>query len=143
MTRLRHFGIVVNDMDKALKFYRDLLGLRIQRDMLEQGVFIDTILGLKDVQVRTVKMAVANGDTLLELLEYASHKGKKRKNYEIFDLGASHVAFTVQNLEKEYQRLQDQGVSFICRPQISVDGKAKVAFCYDPDGVPVELVQEL
>lgn len=142
MKNVRHFGIVTHDMEKSLHFYRDLLGLQIKRDMQEEGEFIGTILGLRNVKVHTVKMISENGDTLIELLEYASHKGKKRENYEIFDLGASHVAFTVSNLEEEYARLQNEGVAFISSPQISPGGR-KVAFCLDPDGVPVELVEEL
>lgn len=143
MKAVRHFGIVTNDMEKALHFYRDLLGLQIKRDMQEEGEFIDTILGLQNVKVHTVKMISQNGDTLVELLEYASHKGKKRENYEIFDLGASHVAFTVENADEVYKKLKDRGVAFTCEPQVSPDGKAKVTFCFDPDGVPVELVEEL
>ena len=143
MKAVRHFGIVVQDMEKSLHFYRDLLGLRIKRDMQEEGEFIDTILGLQKVKVHTVKMVSDNGDTLVELLEYASHKGEKRENYEIFDLGASHVAFTVENIDQEYRRLRREGISFTCEPQVSPDGKAKVTFCFDPDGVPVELVEEL
>ena len=143
MKTVRHFGIVVSNLEKSLHFYEDLLGLSAKRDMVEEGEFIDAILGLKNVKVRTVKMKAENGDTLVELLEYASHQGKKRENYEIFDLGASHVAFTVENVEKEYRKLQEQGVVFTCEPQVSPDGKAKVTFCVDPDGVPIELVQEL
>ena len=143
MKTVRHFGIVVSNLEKSLHFYEGLLGLSATRDMVEEGEFIDAILGLKNVKVRTVKMKAENGDTLVELLEYASHQGKKRENYEIFDLGASHVAFTVENVEKEYRKLQEQGVVFTCEPQVSPDGKAKVTFCVDPDGVPIELVQEL
>lgn len=143
MKNVRHFGIVTHDMEKSLHFYWDLLGLQIKRDMQEEGEFIGTILGLRNVKVHTVKMISENGDTLIELLEYASHKGKKRENYEIFDLGASHVAFTVENVDHEYKKLKEQGISFTCEPQVSPDGKAKVTFCFDPDGVPIELVQEL
>ena len=143
MKAIRHFGIVVSDLEKSLHFYRDLLGLKIKRDMLEEGEFIDTILGLQDVRVHTVKMISQSGDTLVELLEYASHEGEKREHYEIFDIGASHVAFTVEDIDQEYQKLQQEGISFTCEPQVSPDGKAKVTFCFDPDGVPVELVQQL
>jgi len=41
------------------------------------------------------------------------------------------------------KKLKEKGVKFNCSPQISPDGKAKVAFCEDPDGVPIELVEEL
>lgn len=143
MKAVRHFGIVTNDMGKALHFYRDLLDLQIKRDMQEEGEFIDTILGLQNVKVHTVKMLSQSGDTLVELLEYASHKGKKRENYEIFDVGASHIAFTVENVDEVCKKLEEQGVVFTCEPQVSPDGKAKVTFCFDPDGVPVELVEEL
>ena len=143
MKNIRHFGIVVSDMEKSLHFYRDLLGLEVKRDMQEGGRFIDTILGLQNVKVRTIKMSAENGNTLIELLQYESHRGKKRENYEIFDLGASHAAFTVENIDEEYKKLKEQGIAFAAEPQISPDGKAKVTFCFDPDGVPIELVQEL
>ncbi len=143
MKAVRHFGVVVTDLEKSLHFYRDLLGLTIKRDMLEHGEFIDAISGMRNIKVRTVKMAADNGDTLVELLCYASHPRKARKNNELPNIGASHVAFTVENVDEEYKKLQEAGVRFNCPPQISVDGKAKVTFCYDPDGVPVELVQEL
>ncbi len=143
MKAIRHFGIVVSNLEKSLYFYRDLLGLQIKRDMLEEGKFIDTILGLRDARVHTVKMISDTGDALVELLEYTSHKGKGREDYKIFDLGASHVAFTVENVEEVYKNLKEAGVRFNCLPQISPDKKAKVTFCFDPDGVPVELVQQL
>jgi len=142
MKKIRHFGIVVSDIEKSLHFYRDILGLQTKRDMLEEGDFIDAILGLKGVKVRTVKM-VADDGNLIELLWYQSHKGKKIENKEIFDIGASHPSFTVENLDYEYKRLKENGVKFNCPPQISPKGKVKVVFCYDPDGVPVELVEEI
>lgn len=142
MKNIRHFGIVASDIEKSLHFYKNLLGFQIKIDALEQGDFIDTILGLKNAKVRTIKMLAPDGN-LIELLSYQSHKGRKKKNKEIFDIGASHIAFTVENLDYEYKKLKKQGVKFNCPPQISPDGKAKVAFCYDPDDVPVELVEEL
>lgn len=143
MKNIRHFGIVVADMENSLKFYRDLLGLKIKIDALEEGPFIDAISGIKDIKVRTVKMTADEGNTLVELLCYESHKRERRENNEIPNIGASHPAFTVENLDYEYKRLREKGVKFNCLPQISPDGKAKVAFCQDPDGVLIELVEQL
>lgn len=142
MKAIRHFGIVVSDIKKSLYFYKDLLGLKVKKDTLEKGEFIDNILGLKNVKVRTIKMS-ANDSNLIELLWYKSHSKKRKKGNTICDIGASHPAFTVKNLDYEYKKLKKQGVKFICPPQISPDSKAKVTFCYDPDNVPVELVEEL
>jgi len=142
MKAIRHFGIVVSDIEKSLHFYKDILGLKIKKDMIEEGKFIDTILGIKNVKVRTTKMAADDGN-LIELLWYKSHPRKRRKNNDICKIGTSHIAFTVENLDYEYKRLKEKGIKFNCSPQISPDRKAKVAFCHDPDGAPVELVEEL
>ena len=142
MKTIRHFGIVVSDIKTSLHFYRDLLGLKIKIDMLEEGKFIDTILGIKNVKVRTIKLAADDG-CLLELLWYKSHPRKRRKNNNACDIGASHPAFTVENLDYEYKRLKEKGIKFNCSPQISLDKKAKVTFCKDPDGVLIELVEKL
>ena len=68
---VRHFGIVVSNLEKSLKFYRDLLGLKILTNMNESGEFIDNILSLNNIQVKTVKMESMGGGTLIELLEYS------------------------------------------------------------------------
>lgn len=142
MKAIRHIGIVVNNVDLALRFYRDILGLKIQKDMIEQGEFIDSILGLKDVKVRTIKMSADDGN-LVELLYYFSHPKQGRGPEEICTIGVSHPAFTMNNLEEEYLRLKKQGIEFHCYPKISPDGNAKVTFCRDFEGNLVELVEEI
>ena len=136
----RHIGIVVTNMEKSLHFYRDLLGLKIVRSMDELGEYIDNMLSLKEVKVKTVKMSANNGVTLIELLEFKSHPKEKQRR-EIYEIGASHVAFTVNTLNETYEFLLKSGVKFNAPPQISPDGYAKVTFCQDPDGTPVELVE--
>jgi|SRR3989344_5789200 len=141
MKAIRHFGIVVSDAEKAIHFYGDLLGLKMQRDMVEEGVFVDGLLGLKNVKVRTMKMAADDGN-LIELLHYLSPEHvRKLKEKEMPDIGASHAAFTVENLDSLYEMLAAEGVKFNAPPALSVDGRAKVAYSYDPDGTPIELVQ--
>ena len=54
-------------MENSLKFYRDLLGLKIIRDMDEHGNYIDNMLSLDNVQVRTIKKSADIGNTLIEL----------------------------------------------------------------------------
>ena len=100
----RHIGIAVTNMEKSLYFYRDLLGLEIVREMDESGEYIDNMLSINNVNVKTVKMSVNNGITLIELLEFKSHP-KENQQREIYDIGASHVAFTVENLNEMYEYL--------------------------------------
>jgi catechol 2,3-dioxygenase-like lactoylglutathione lyase family enzyme len=139
---LRHTGIVVGDLEAALHFYGELLGFKVTKRMDESGAYIDNMLGLQGVQVTTVKMAAPDGN-LIEILYYQSHPRKARDQREICEIGVSHVALTVDDLELEYRRLSDAGVQFYAPPQLSPDDYAKVTFCRDPDGNPVELVQVL
>lgn len=142
MKAVRHVGVVVSDIDRALGFYRDMLGLKVVRQMEESGEYIDSILGLKDVRVTTVKLGAGSG-TLIELLCYGQPVRKLAKQKDIREIGVSHVALTVDNLDAEYSRLSKAGVRFNSPPQMSPDGCAKVAFCKGPDNAFIELVQVL
>lgn len=138
---IRHTGIVVSDLDKSLHFYRDLLGFEIVKNKLESGNYIDHVLSLKNASVRTIKMKAPDGN-LIELLYFKSHP-KKPKNFDITSLGCSHIAFTVDNVEKEYKRLLGEGIKFNSSPKTSPDGYAKVVFCRGPEGAWIELVEVL
>ena len=127
-------------MEQSLHFYRDLLGLTIIREMDESGQYLDNMLSLKDAKVKTVKLSAESGITLVELIEFKSHRSENQSR-KIYDKGASHIAFTVNNLDECYEILRKDGVKFNAPPQLSPDGYAKVTFCYDPDRTPVELVE--
>lgn len=142
MKAVRHVGITVKDLKKALKFYNHLLGLKLVKKMDESGAFISRISGLRNIKVTTVKLA-ADDNSLVELLLYYSHPAKKLGKSKIYDVGISHFAFTVEDVDKTYKRLLRAGVRFNSPPQVSPDGYAKVGFCRDFEGNLIELVQVL
>ncbi len=143
MKAIRHAGIVVSDLKKALGFYRDLLGLKIKSRTFESGEYLNKMLGETAIRVITIKMAAERGQTLVELLKFDWPKVEPEKAHGPFKIGPTHVAFTVDNLEKLYQKLLVNGIRFNCPPIISSNGEAKVTFCKDPDGTLIELVEEL
>lgn len=142
MKNIRHTGIVVADIEESIAFYQGLLGLRVERDMLEKSAYIDKVLGLRDVSIRTIKLSAEDG-SLVELLCYKTPVAKKTKARQLNDIGFTHIAFTVKDLGKEYLRLIGRGVTFISEPQESPNGYAKVVFCRDPEGNFIELVEVL
>ncbi len=139
--KIRHFGIVVKEMAASVHFYTDILGLKIFSDNIEEGIFIDTILGLHNAKVRTVKMGIIENATLLELLEFQSHSDNSDRKPLIYHQGPRHLAIEVESVDSAYDNLIEEGIHFISPPAISPNGKAKVAFCNDPDGNPVEIVE--
>lgn len=142
MKALRHVGIVVRDLERSLRFYRDLLGLTVVRTMEEHGDVLDRILARQNTRVTTVKLVPPTGGMLVELLAFESHPTKACSEDELLTAGVSHLAFTVENLDMLYERLSGAGVRFHAPPQTSLDGHVKVTFCRDPDGTPIELVEE-
>lgn len=141
MKAIRHTGIVVSDMERSLKFYRDLLGFKEIKRMEESGGYIDTVLGGQKIKVLTVKMSADDGN-LIELLSFGPLQGGADKK-RLDGIGLSHIAFTVNDLDKQYRELTKKGIKFNSAPQKSPDGYAKVAFCEDPDGTFLELVEVL
>ena len=136
---VRHVGILVSDMEKSLKFYRDLLGLKVKSLVDEEGEFLNNMLAHENVKNKVAKLYAKNGNALVELIDSKSYGNKKDRDF--FTIGASHFAFTVDNLEKTYDYLVKNGVKFTAPPQQTSDGFAKVTFCEDPDGTPIELVE--
>jgi catechol 2,3-dioxygenase-like lactoylglutathione lyase family enzyme len=144
VTGVRHVGIVVRDLERALAFYRDGLGLAVVKQADEQGAYLDNMLALPGVRVTTVKLrAPDGGPTLVELLRFREPPNEDGLPRALSAIGPSHVAFTVADLDLAFARLEAAGVRFHAPPQLSPDGYAKVTYCRDPDGTPVELVEVL
>ena len=72
MKNVRHVGLVVESIEKSLKFYRDLLGLKIQGSTNEDENFISEIIGIKNAQLKTLKLSADDNKTRIELVEFLS-----------------------------------------------------------------------
>lgn len=142
ITNIRHTGLVVADLEKALHFWHDLLGFKVEKQMEESGSHIDAMMGLKDVRVTTVKMTVPEGG-MIELLCFHSHPDRPVWEGTPYSTGFTHVAMTVDNLDDVYEKLTNAGAIFNALPQHSPDGAVKVIYCKGPEGVLLELVEIL
>lgn len=142
ITHIRHTGIVVADLERALGFWCDVMGFAVVRQMEEPGAQIDAVLGLKNTRVTTVKLAAPDG-SLVELLRFHSHPCQPVWGGTPFSTGLTHLAFTVDDIEAECVRLDAAGVKFFSLPQTSPDGNIKVTYGTGPEGLLLELVEVL
>lgn len=116
-----HTMIRVLDLDKALDFFVNKLGLQETRRMdSEQGQFT------------LVYLASSPGEPEIEL---TLNWGET----EPYSTGRSfgHLAFSVENIYDFCEKLQNQGVTILRPPR---DGK--MAFIKSPDQISIELLQE-
>ena len=145
VTRIDHVGITVSDLDRALGFYRDLLGLRVIAETTVAEPEVAELLGLDSVQLRIADLDSGDGRTV-ELLQYLQPKGR-RIAYESSDSATAHVAFTVDDLAAVHERLTSTGATIVSRRPITISepgGAFDGAICLyvrDPDGLILELVQ--
>ena len=143
MKNVRHVGLVVLDIEKALKFYCDLLGLKIQGRTNEKGYFINQLLENENIELKTIKLSADDNATRIELIDFSDIKSNQNKKIKLTNAGFTHVALTVNNLDELYLQLKKANVQFNCPPQLSADGQLKVTFCKDFEGNYLELIEEI
>ena len=143
MKNIRHIGLVVLDIEKALEFYRDLLGLKIQSTSYEKGDFINQMFAKENIELKTIKLSADDNAARIELLEFSSPKSNQDKKIELYNSGFTHIALTVNNLDEMYLRLRKAGIRFNSPPKLSSSGKLKVTFCRDFEGNYLELTEEI
>lgn len=142
ISSIRHTGLVVSDLDRALAFWTGLMNFKVVRQMDESGPHIDAMMGLEGVRVTTAKLTAPDGG-MLELLHFKSHSDKPSWNGTPFSTGFTHIALSVSNLDELCSKLVDAGASFPAPPQYSPDGAVKVIYCRGPEGILLELVEVL
>jgi catechol 2,3-dioxygenase-like lactoylglutathione lyase family enzyme len=144
-----HIGITVRDMEGALRFYRDLLGLKVLGDVTIAGDEADTLTREQGVKLRVVYLRSEKDvkGPPLELLHFVAPAGDGKAPYaRLTNPGITEVAFWVRDIEKTYTELRERGVKFLSPPQLfelEGYGKAKAVYFHDPDGTTLELIQNV
>ena len=139
--RFSHLGICVSDLEAALRFYRDALGFEVASELTVKGEPADTLLRLRDVELRAVYLR-RDGVTL-ELLHYAQpgHVGDGSPR-AMNALGLTHLSVRVDDLAETLAALSARGFAVLRDTRVENPSlHARAAFVTDPDGTLVELVE--
>lgn len=142
MRLIRHTGIYVKNLERMKDFYCRYFDMDVFVHDMEGGVYSETILGVKHISVELYKLQRCDG-TMIELLKPQFNQSEEFYAPSVTCFGCLHIAFTVEDLDRIYRNMTDEGIQFISKPTVSPNGKAYVCFCRDPEGNFLELVQEL
>ena len=140
MTIIRHCGIVVRDMEISIAFYQKYFGFKIESQNIEEGPFLEEILGLPGGRVKTVKLRGTAGSQL-ELLAFDFPESFPPRS--LVQYGPTHLALTVPNISMIYKRMLKANIEITSPPRDAPNGDVKVMFCRDPDKTWLELVEEM
>lgn len=125
MARLRHFAIVVRDLEKSAKFYEDVFDLeRVGEEKLDFAAAV----------------YLSDGTINLALLNYYGQRGSGLKDAKSF-VGAHHFGFQVEDLAAASRRIETAGGRFFFdlgeNPEkVNFERKFK-----DPDGIIFDISQ--
>ena len=144
MKGLHHVGITVQDLDASIRFYHDVLGLEFSNEPSPwfEGEELGRGVGVPGAALRQVSLLV--GDTTLELLEYKSPPSETSAPLDSNSIGASHVAFVVDDIHARKAELEEKGISFYSDVNTVDEGVLagwRWVYFEDPDGYPLELVE--
>ena len=130
VNKVDHIGIAVKNLNEALNFYENILGLKSA--------------GTETVEEQKVKVAFFPlGDTEVELLESTEEDGPIAKYIAKNGEGIQHIAYRVDDIEKAIAEMKENGIRMIDEKPRYGAGGAKIAFCHPKStfGVLIELCQ--
>lgn len=140
LTGFHHAAISTPDLDRFVRYYRDLFGCEVAWTFgWEAGsAEADALTGLRDSAARAAMLKL--GDSFLEVFEFSSPPAKPRAgDRPVCDHGITHICLQVQDMQAEYARLKAAGMRFHSPPQAQETGF--VAYGRDLDGNVVELLE--
>lgn len=124
--RIKLTSVMVDDQDKALKFYTEVLGFVKKQDVP---------LG----EHKWLTVVSPDSDEIELLLEPMGFEPAKVYQKALFDAGIPLTAFHVDDIQKEYERLHALGVEFSVQP--TNFGATMLAVFNDTCGNNIQLVQ--
>ncbi len=138
-----HTGITVSDIERSLTFWQDVLGFELSHRAHQKGELAEQITGVIGAEI-LIAVLKAPGHKI-ELLEYRAPPDRERQNnLRPCDLGAAHIALTVDNLDEVLDRIAAFGWKTAGEPQtltVGPNSGKRVIYVRDPDGTTIELMQ--
>ena len=129
--KIEHLGIAVSNIEESLRVFETLLGIQSYK--------------IEEIESEGVKTAFLQvGESKIELLEATNPDSPIAKYLEKRGQGIHHIAFEVDNIQTEIERLLNEGFVLIHEsPKNGADNKL-IAFLHpkSTEGILIELCQE-
>jgi len=137
-----NFSHIVRDLDRAVAFYRDVLGLEVTNSVpFSPNPAIMRLGNTPGAQSRMSALRVPGSDIGVELIEYKDIE-RKVQSPRFVDPGAANIALRVRDLGPILAKLPGSGAKIITEGgQPATVNNGKFVFLQDPDGFVVELAQ--
>lgn len=143
LSSVGHTGITVSDLDRSIRFYREVLGLPVSEPVRCAGEMFEKITGVAGAEI-DVSFVRAPGH-VVELLCYRKPQNLARSTLRACDPGFWHLALKVAEIDRVVAAVERSGFKPLSAVQGVSEGPLKglrVVYVRDPDGVVLELIEE-
>jgi catechol 2,3-dioxygenase-like lactoylglutathione lyase family enzyme len=143
VTSLAHTGICVPDVEEAVAWYRDVIGMRVlSPPYLLSGAAIERDMGelVPGLALKAAVVGFDRSDHVLELLEYPG-TGSVGRSRLLTDPGLSHIALVCDDVSATRSDLEHRGVHFLTGGIAGIAG-LRTTWFEDPYGTVFILLEK-
>lgn len=135
-------GIVVENLDTAIAFFREL-GLSLEGRMPIEGEWSGRVTGVHGQRVEIAMMQTPDGHSRVELSRFdAPAIASDHRTAPVNSLGYLRAMFTVDDIDDTLQRLEQLGTSIVDEV-VNYENLYRLCYVRGPEGILVGLAQEL
>ena len=144
LKRMDNVGIVVEDLDATIEFFREL-GLELEGRAMVEGEWAGRVTGLGDQRVETAMMRTLDGhSSRLELSRFlAPRVVADHRNAPVNALGYLRVMFAVDDIDETLARLRKHGAELVSGEVVQYEDAYRLCYIRGPEGLLIGLAQEL
>jgi catechol 2,3-dioxygenase-like lactoylglutathione lyase family enzyme len=143
LKRMDNVGIVVEDLDATIEFFREL-GLELEGRAMVEGEWAGRVTGLGDQRVETAMMRTPDGHSRLELSRFlAPPVVADHRNAPVNALGYLRVMFAVDDIDETLARLRKHGAELVSGEVVQYEDAYRLCYIRGPEGLLIGLAQEL
>jgi catechol 2,3-dioxygenase-like lactoylglutathione lyase family enzyme len=143
LKRMDNIGIVVEDLDATIEFFREL-GLELEGRAMVEGAWAGRVTGLGDQRVEIAMLRTPDGHSRLELSRFlAPPVVADHRNAPVNALGYLRVMFAVDDLDETLARLRKHGAELVSGDVVQYEDAYRLCYLRGPEGLLIGLAQEL
>src|SRR5215469_4877019 len=142
LKRMDNVGIVVEDLERTIAFFREL-GLELEGQAMIEGEWAGRITGLGDQQVEIAMMRTPDGHGRLELSRFLRPPAiADHRNAPVNALGYLRVMFAVNDIDDTLERLRKRGAQLVGEI-VQYQDAYRLCYIRGHEGLLIGLAQEL
>ena len=143
LKRMDNIGIVVEDLEATIEFFREL-GLDLEGRAMVEGEWAGRVTGLGDQRVEIAMMRTPDGHGRLELSRFlAPRVVADHRNAPVNALGYLRVMFAVDDIDETLARLRKHGAELVSSEVVQYEDSFRLCYIRGPEGLLIGLAEEL